>query len=72
MFDISSQGEVKVAGVLDRESQKQYTLTIEARDNNNAPEDEQRITKGYMTVFVTDVNDSPPRCDSLRKSLFRI
>ena len=53
---------MKVAGVLDREEGTgQYALTIEARDNNNAPEDEQRITKGYMSVILTDVNDSPPR-----------
>ncbi len=52
-----------MAGILDREEGAgQYALTIEARDNNDAPEEEQRVTKGYMTMVLTDVNDSPPRC----------
>ena len=49
-----------MAGVLDREETDRYTLTIEARDNNDEPEDEQRVTKGVMNVYITDVNDSPP------------
>ena len=55
-----TQGEVQVAGVLDREETDRYTLTIEARDNNDEPEDNQRVTKGVMNVYITDVNDSPP------------
>lgn len=50
-----------MAGALDRElGTGQYALTIEARDNNAAPRDQQRVTMGYMTVVLTDVNDSPP------------
>ena len=56
------QGEVKVEGKLDREEgDGTYSLTIEARDNNEAPEEEQRVTTGSMKVNLTDVNDSPPR-----------
>ena len=57
---IGSQGEIQVASALDREETDRYTLTIEARDNNDAPDDEQRVTKGVMNVYITDVNDSPP------------
>ena len=62
IFVFGSQGEITVSGGLDREEEKgQFALTIEARDNNGAPEAEQRVTPGYMTVILTDVNDFVPR-----------
>ncbi len=47
-------------GALDRETVDQYVLTIEVRDNEEAPHSEQRKTVGYMTINIGDVNDVAP------------
>ena len=57
--------ELSLIFSVDRESVSQYGLTIEARDNDLAPSNEQRDTLGYMTVRMLDVNDSPPVFDWL-------
>ena len=51
-----------MSGQLDRESKSEYNLAIEARDNNNAAnENEKRKTPGNMNVKLQDVNDCYPQ-----------
>ncbi len=42
-----------------------YQLTFEARDNNNAPPNQQRKTPGYMNVHLLDVNDNAPQFERM-------
>ncbi|XP_034038208.1 protocadherin Fat 2 isoform X2 [Thalassophryne amazonica] len=52
-------GEVKVAGVLDRESLPRHDLRIEARDQ--ASLSPQRFSTADLVVILQDVNDNPPK-----------
>ena len=57
------QGVITVTGPLNREETDAYVLTIEARDNNEAPLGDQRKSPRYMTVTIGDVNDIAPVFD---------
>ena len=48
---------------LDREKIPVYNLFIDARDNNFAPENEQRINTRSMQVHLRDINDNAPQFD---------
>ena len=54
------QGELRTDTDLDRETVPDYVLRLEARDNNNAPDNEQQKTSAEMTIHLLDVNDNNP------------
>ena len=61
MYDvITIQGVLTTAAALDREIIASYTLTLEARDNNNDDVDQRQKTPAYMDITVLDVNDNAP------------
>ncbi|XP_027697609.1 protocadherin Fat 2 isoform X3 [Vombatus ursinus] len=53
-------GEVVVTGSLDRESQPQYVLKVEARDQAKVGHQLFSITN--LVVTLSDVNDNTPQC----------
>ncbi|XP_074147953.1 protocadherin Fat 2 [Sminthopsis crassicaudata] len=53
-------GEVVVTGPLDRESQPQYVLKVEARDQ--AKVGPQLFSVTNLVVTLSDVNDNSPQC----------
>ena len=55
------QGLIQTRAPLDRESVPMFAITVEARDNINAPAAQQRVTPGYMQIFLLDVNDNHPQ-----------
>ena len=56
-FDIDpDSGEITVNRALDRETQAQYMLTVEAQDSGTPP----RTGSASVTIHVTDVNDNAP------------
>ncbi|CAH1794571.1 unnamed protein product [Owenia fusiformis] len=54
-------GVITVAGELDRETKADYTISVEARDSPDSPENEQRITSRTMMIRLRDVNDFTPK-----------
>ena len=58
------QGVISLEGPLDRETDDEYTLTIEAQDNYLAPLSDRRITPRFMTIKIQDVNDYTPIFDN--------
>ncbi|KAJ8279866.1 hypothetical protein COCON_G00069320 [Conger conger] len=58
MFDITEDGNIIVAGKLDREVQDTYVLTLRGKDLNGRTGG--NTGTGTVTIYVKDVNDNPP------------
>ena len=56
MFQITSEGQLKTKGNIDREQRDQYNLQISANDSG-VPS--RSVEKTYR-IYITDVNDNPP------------
>lgn len=56
LFSLTTDGELQVAGVIDRETQAVHYLTVAAEDNGSPP----LSSYARVKVTVTDVNDHTP------------
>ena len=56
MFQITSDGQLKTKGNIDREQRDQYNLQISAHDSGLPS---RSVEKTYR-IDITDVNDNPP------------
>lgn len=56
-FEINSDGDIFVSGLIDREVNSQYILTITAKDHGDPPFSSQ----SKMKIVVDDINDNTPQ-----------
>ena len=56
-FTISTIGEIRVSGILDREMTSQYTLNVLAQDRGTPP----LSTTVSVNILVEDINDNAPQ-----------
>lgn len=57
VFSINSNGQIRLAASLDRETTSSYNLTVTVSDRGQPP----RSVSDYLYVEVTDINDVRPR-----------
>lgn len=62
---VPSSGKLQVAAGLDREITDFYNLTVRVNDGGSSP----RFDTTFVEIYVTDINDNPPRFNTSREKV---